>query len=236
MGSTGQLSLLHEGPASSIEPPAARWLQGAPPPGLHLVERWLSAGEEQALLAGADAGEWRTDIARRVQQHGLRYSGRRTERPRPVPGGLPAWLRPMAERLVHEQVLPRLPEQCNVNEYLPGQGIAAHVDVAHFGPTVAIVSLAAPTVMAFAPVVEGRDPTEHPGAELLLPNRSLVVLGGESRSPWRHGIPKRKNDRVDGRARPRRRRVSLTFRTLADPGRGGRDEPENPDGTAAARR
>jgi alkylated DNA repair dioxygenase AlkB len=52
-------------------------------------------------------------------------------------------------------------------------------------------------------------------AELLLPNRSLVVLGAESRTGWRHGIPKRKHDRIDGVRVPRRRRVSLTLRTVA---------------------
>jgi alkylated DNA repair dioxygenase AlkB len=212
MTAPDQLTLLDEGPGVPVEPPAARWLEGSAPPGLRVLERWLSADEERALLAGVDAGEWRTDIARRVQQHGLRYSGRRTEHPQVVPGGLPGWLGPVVDRLEQEHALVRRAEQCNVNEYLPGQGIAAHVDVDHFGPKVALVSLASPTVMTFEPAPG----TAGERAELLLPNRSLVVLDGESRTGWRHGIPKRKADRIDGVRVPRHRRVSLTFRTLAD--------------------
>lgn len=218
-----QLSLGPLGTDEAVEPPDARWLRGGPPPGLRLVERWLTAEEEAALLVGVDAEEWRTDIARRVQQHGLRYSGRRSERPQVLPGGLPHWMRFVVDRLEAQRVLARRAEQVNVNEYLPGQGIAAHVDVAHFGPTVAIVSLGAPTVMAFQP---------GPGAageraELLVPHRSLVVLGGEARTSWRHGIAKRKHDRIDGVRVARRRRVSLTLRTVAVP-----DDPTNPDGTS----
>jgi alkylated DNA repair dioxygenase AlkB len=208
----GQLTLLEDEPGAPVDPPAARWLVGSAPPGLRLLERWLSADEELALLAGVDAGEWRTDIARRVQQHGLRYSGRRTERPQVVPGGLPDWMAFAVDRLEDEHVLVRRAEQCNVNEYLPGQGIAAHVDVAHFGPKVALVSLLATTVMTFEP----GPGTAGERAELLLPNRSLVVLDGEVRSGWRHGIPKRKHDRIDDARVPRPRRVSLTFRTVAD--------------------
>jgi hypothetical protein len=39
-------------------------------------------------------------------------------------------------------------------------------------------------------------------------------LAGEARYDWRHAIPGRKIDKVDGRAVVRGRRVSLTFRTV----------------------
>jgi alkylated DNA repair dioxygenase AlkB len=49
---------------------------------------------------------------------------------------------------------------------------------------------------------------------LLLERLSLVVLAGDSRHTWRHAIPSRKMDRVNGQVLPRGRRVSLTFRTV----------------------
>jgi alkylated DNA repair dioxygenase AlkB len=223
MSDIEQLSLLG---AAARGP--SRVLEGELPPDLRLVDQWLSADEEVALLAAVDAGEWRADIARRVQQHGLRYSGRQRDVPQVVEGGLPPWLDPVLDRLEAERALVRRAEQVNVNEYLPGQGIAAHVDVAHFGPSVAVVSLGAPTVMVF------EHPTSGGRCEVHLQPRSLVVLAGESRSEWRHSIPKRKNDRIDGTLVPRQRRVSLTFRTLADdrvP-----DDRWNADGRGRARR
>jgi alkylated DNA repair dioxygenase AlkB len=50
--------------------------------------------------------------------------------------------------------------------------------------------------------------------ELLLQPRSLLVLRGPARYNWRHGIPRRHSDIIDGRRVPRGRRVSMTFRTV----------------------
>jgi alkylated DNA repair dioxygenase AlkB len=49
---------------------------------------------------------------------------------------------------------------------------------------------------------------------VLLEPRSLVVLKGEARYGWMHGIPARKSDDVEGRTLKRSRRVSLTFRKV----------------------
>lgn len=45
-----------------------------------------------------------------------------------------------------------------------------------------------------------------------LPRRSLLLLTGEARFAWTHGIAYRKTDRVDGVVQRRGTRVSLTFR------------------------
>ncbi|MFN7226041.1 MAG: alpha-ketoglutarate-dependent dioxygenase AlkB [Holosporales bacterium] len=49
---------------------------------------------------------------------------------------------------------------------------------------------------------------------LFLPSRSLLLLQGDARYHWQHGIAKRKNDVVDGIKIQRGRRVSLTFRNI----------------------
>jgi alkylated DNA repair dioxygenase AlkB len=47
---------------------------------------------------------------------------------------------------------------------------------------------------------------------MLLEPRSLLILSDEARYEWQHGIARRKTDRCDGRAIPRARRLSVTFR------------------------
>jgi alkylated DNA repair dioxygenase AlkB len=47
---------------------------------------------------------------------------------------------------------------------------------------------------------------------ILLETRSMVVLQGESRYHWTHGIAARKTDLYQGQKYSRKRRVSLTFR------------------------
>jgi len=48
----------------------------------------------------------------------------------------------------------------------------------------------------------------------MLEPRSLIVLKGEARYEWAHGIAKRKSDNWQGQVFKRTRRVSLTFRTV----------------------
>ena len=99
------------------------------------------------------------------------------------------------------------------NEYLPGQGISPHVDcVPCFGGTIASVSFLSPCLMSFD------CPGREAAAEADLVPGSVLVLSGEARLDWRHGIPPRLSDRVGGILRPRGRRISATFRTVV---RGG---------------
>ena len=50
---------------------------------------------------------------------------------------------------------------------------------------------------------------------LYLPPRSLYVLTGESRYAWFHSIAERRTDRVEGSVKFRRRRLSLTYRSVS---------------------
>jgi alkylated DNA repair dioxygenase AlkB len=49
---------------------------------------------------------------------------------------------------------------------------------------------------------------------LLLEPRSLLIMTGEARYKWTHGIPKADTDEWNGKLIPRSRRVSLTYRTI----------------------
>ena len=100
--------------------------------------------------------------------------------------------------------------QCIVNEYHPGQGIGMHADHRDFGPIVASLSLADDWPMRFRPCatrpyVAGAMPGDE---VVVLPRRSVLVLQGDARHRWMHGI-----DRRAGRGRSTR--LSATFRTLA---------------------
>jgi alkylated DNA repair dioxygenase AlkB len=96
-----------------------------------------------------------------------------------------------------------------VNEYLPGQGISAHVDhVGSFGPVVASVSLLSACVMEFT------HPEDRTCVPVVLEPGSLCVMTGPARFTWRHSIPARKSDPGPNGRVPRGRRVSVTLRTV----------------------
>ena len=120
-------------------------------------------------------------------------------------GPLPDFAIRLGERLSSLKLMPTLPDQLIVNEYLPGQGIASHVDCEPcFGDTITTVSLGSECVMHFTR-------TEDQYAfDLLLQVGSALVFSGDARYRWKHGIKARKKDH----GRPRGRRVSLTFRNV----------------------
>jgi alkylated DNA repair dioxygenase AlkB len=177
-------------------------------PGFSIRENYITAEEEQFLIAQAEAGPWETDWRRRIQQYGVGYGEGSN-----VPvwtRDIPEWLQPLARRVTEDAHFPRFPENCVINEYIPPLGIGPHKDYSTFGPTVACVSLGSDIVIDFT----------HPKRRLRVPvevlARSFWVITGEARSGWLHGIASRLTDMIAGERRHRERRISITFRTAKD--------------------
>ena len=194
------------------------------PPGLLYQPDFMDAELEQSLLNNVDGDEavWLSDLSRRVQHYGFKYDykARRIVGSMKL-GPLPDWLCDMADKVTRfvqsdeglgtsELVQPF--DQAIVNEYEPGEGIAAHIDCEPcFGPVVTTLSLGSDIEMQFEHARTGEC------TPVYLAQRSLAVLTGEARYEWTHSIVKRQSDpsRSGGGQRvPRRRRVSITFRSV----------------------
>jgi alkylated DNA repair dioxygenase AlkB len=216
-------------------------------PGLDYVRDFITRDEEVELVRHIDSMDWSNHWQRRTQYYGRRYlpndevnEHRAKARDRFLNSGivdhLPWWAMRYRERLVEQGIFEHAPNQMGINEYLPGQGIAPHVD--YHGGEVVSITLITGCVMDFTTFPVGGDaqksargtsttgaalaaheeeegilvgPTE---ASMWLPPRSMVVLKGDARSKWTHGIARRKKDVVYGRVIPRGRRVSVTFRYI----------------------
>ncbi|MCZ7446247.1 alpha-ketoglutarate-dependent dioxygenase AlkB [Agrobacterium rhizogenes] len=180
------------------------------PPGVLYFDGFLSSEEEISITDRLDAGEWSTELKRRVQHFGYRYDYKvRAVTPDAYLGPLPPWLGVFAERLVADGYRRTVPDQVIANEYLAGQGISAHVDcVPCFDDTIVSISLLSACEMVF------RD-LRGPGIRsVLLHPRSGVLLSGSGRYDWTHEIPARKSEIVNGVKSARSRRISLTFRKV----------------------
>lgn len=212
-------------------------------PGMQLLSHFITKDEHSALVNFVDKQTWSTQLSRRVQQYGFAYDYTHPlQRPAPTVA-IPTEFAFLVRRLVERGLFDRTPDQVIVNEYNPGQGIAPHVDqTKHFGGTVASLSMISPCVMVMRPVPEAiaasfsakdKGKTESKASEgtqnstgtssatsfvpLLLEPRSLLVLSGDSRYKWTHGIERRKTDTLPtngAKAIKRGRRISLTFRTM----------------------
>ncbi|CAG6004501.1 unnamed protein product [Menidia menidia] len=150
------------------------------PEGLVLVQDYVSPQEEAQLLAAVQWSATNEDVTaqkalrhRRVKHYGFefRYDNNNVDKDKPLPAGLPEECFTVLERCLQD-------------------GIPPHVDThSAFEDTILSLSLGAQTVMEF------RHPDGHV-APVLLPGRSLLVMKGESRYLWTHGITPRKFDLV----------------------------------------
>lgn len=178
-----------------------------PIPGLRYIANYLTGEEEAALSASIDREPWNIEWQRRRQSYGGSY-GNSGEAP-PIPD----WGQRLAAKLFAEGITPVPFDHMLINEYEPGQGIAMHRDYSPFGRTVVSISLLSPCVMDF------RQPDTEHTERLLLERRSMLVMSDEARYEWQHGIAARKSDVWNGIRIPRGRRLSVTFRFLAEKGR-----------------
>ncbi|KAJ9464736.1 hypothetical protein DIPPA_34580 [Diplonema papillatum] len=115
---------------------------------------------------------------------------------------------------------PSRPHQLIVNEYRHSKGIHPHVDRSCFGECVASLSLGASCKFVLQRVEDCHVSALHSdlavpkyveahvsqtGINIDMPPRALILLKGDARHDWTHGIPPRHSHGV---------RVSLTFRTM----------------------
>lgn len=109
------------------------------------------------------------------------------------------------------------PDQLTVNRYDIGHGIPPHCDThSCFEELILSLSLSASIVMEF------KNPEKNKHCSLLLPRRSLLVMSGESRYGWTHGIVPKFSDIVRSKngfltIQRRKLRHSFTFRKLKIP-------------------
>ncbi len=187
--------------------------------GFNYIEHYIDKNEHERLLKQIDENSWLQDFKRRVQHYGFKYDykARKVNYDMRI-GHLPEWLQILGQRLHEDGHMPAKPDQVIVNEYKPGQGISSHIDCEPcFENMIVSLSLGSSCIMDFTHKL---DKTKK--MPVWLAPRSIIVLKGESRYYWLHGIAPRKSDQWDGQTYNRQRRVSLTFRRviIENPSRG----------------
>lgn len=207
------------------------------PPGLVLVENFITDETEQMLLQRFNFDDQSSDITgsklkhRAVKHFGyeFKYGINNVDPIEPLEEGIPDEFKEILHRALDEKLVAYFPDQLTVNRYLPGQGIPPHVDTpSAFEDGLMSLSCGSKVIMDF------RDP-DGTHLSVLVPPRSLLVMNGDSRYIWSHGITPRKSDIVPKQGGgltlvTRTTRVSFTFRKLT-PNAGDRTNIYSVEGT-----
>ncbi len=170
-------------------------------PGLTYISNYIPIEYENELIKLIDSQNWNLDLKRRTQHYGYKYdyTARYLDSSYYL-GEMPYWINELCSKLHSESVFIERPDQVIINEYLPCQGIAAHIDcVPCFTDTICSLSLASGCVMDLS--------NGDIKKAIYLEQRSLLIFQGDARYKWKHGIAPRKSDN----GVKRQRRVSLSF-------------------------
>ncbi|XP_034477266.1 alkylated DNA repair protein alkB homolog 8 [Drosophila innubila] len=191
------------------------------PSGLILLPDFVSVEEEASLLQAVGEDDKRIPHTedklkhRHVKHYGYEflYGSNNVDPSQPLEQPIPAACDLLWQRLGNSDVPQMLPpDQLTVNGYEPGQGIPPHVDThSAFVDPILSLSLQSDVVMDFR--------RNNELVHVLLPRRSLLIMSGESRYDWTHGIKPKHIDVVSTSSgglttQARSKRTSLTFRRL----------------------
>lgn len=177
--------------------------------GLTYIEDFIPPDEQEKLVQYIEQQPWSTELKRRVQHYGYRYDYKsKSVTADFYLGSLPEIFQNIANQLVVSGLVSETPDQVIVNEYMPGQGIALHVDcVPCFGAEIASISLLSVYPMRLRSFDRSLEEQE-----IFLGLGSCLILKGDARYCWSHGIRSRASDNGIKRGR----RISLTFRKVSD--------------------
>jgi alkylated DNA repair dioxygenase AlkB len=176
--------------------------------GLVYQDDFLSIKEEQLIISEIDNALWDSNLKRRVQHYGYIYDYKtKNINQDSKMGELPNWLILLERKIKTHFNLEKSFDQVIINEYEPGQGISNHIDcIPCFEDVIISISLLSSCIMQFSKGTEQQ--------EIFLQPRSILLLSGEARYNWKHGIKAIKNDKWLNTTIPRKRRISITFRKI----------------------
>ncbi|XP_076762827.1 tRNA (carboxymethyluridine(34)-5-O)-methyltransferase alkbh8 [Xylocopa sonorina] len=184
------------------------------PCGLKLIEYCLTEEDEKMLLNTIDwSNEESSDLKHRKVKHfgyEFQYGSNKVDpdkRITPIPDNY-HFLQVLFKKYHN---VPYEYDQLTINHYLPGQGIPPHIDThSAFEDSILSLSLSSACIMDFK--------KDDEKVSVLLPPRSLLIMSGEARYAWSHGICPRHNDIIKTAngltSQPRGTRVSFTFRKV----------------------
>ena len=192
-------------------------------PGLFLYPDLIDEARETQLLNEIDNQIWIVDYLRRLQYYGYRNELEKPYDLIPFPIPMPPHMEQLSKELVERKIILLQPDQVIINEYVPGEGIKPHKDRAYYENQICGVNLGSGCIMRF---IKGMN---EQVIDVEIPRRSVYVMQDDARKKWKHAIPPRKKDNIDGQVHHRERRVSITYRKVKP----SKVHPINPEGKVA---
>lgn len=158
-------------------------------PGLYLHYNFITQNEENALIRTCNT----FDLVETPTNRFIRFHKE-----------LPEWAEVIINRLIEWNIVKEKPDDIIIHDCMPGQGIHTILeDEDKFGDIIVIISLGCTVQMEFR-----NCENKNLRYEFMVNKRSALVISGDARYKWRHGVRPRTQDK---RIR-RERRLSITLK------------------------
>ncbi|KAK7545291.1 hypothetical protein IWX49DRAFT_500116 [Phyllosticta citricarpa] len=177
------------------------------PDAMYYIPDFITAFEEEQILAKLPPNRWTVLSHRRLQAHPSTLTASKALLAAPLPNYLTTSPAPLLARFEQLGIFSQTPHQgpnhCLVNEYRRGEGIMPHEDGAAYAPVVATVSLGGTVVLEVTPkrrdqlhMDSEKDAVEALGSDeqqrthrIVCAPRSLLVTVRTAYTTTLHGIP-----------------------------------------------
>ncbi|GAA5898501.1 hypothetical protein JCM8208_004683 [Rhodotorula glutinis] len=221
-GSDSDSTSVHDSP--NVDPPLVASSSPPPIPGLFVLPQALPLELHDHLAHQLSASVWTANSDQvMLFERDPSSSSSSSSFPSfldPLLAWLPLALSSLPAQIQHLLLDSALPRQAILNLYRPGQGISPHVDLpTRYSDGIIAISLLSSTVYDFRPA--SSPSPDPPTYALRVRPRDVVVLSGDARWAWSHGIAARSEDLVaDEEGEPmvlrRGTRMSITLRRMRE--------------------
>ena len=176
--------------------------------GLTIVKDFITVDEEQKLLKIIENLEWNGSLLRKSRHFGYIYNYKtKTIGKDDYIGNLPEWIKPYINRIYKKGYIDKYPDQITINRYLPGEGIAAHIDVPEvFAEKLYSISIGSGCNIDFQNKTEYHSYYIYP--------RTFMLMENSARYEYTHCIKRYKSDIVENQKIDRDTPYSIPFRNV----------------------
>ena len=181
--------------------------------GLNIVHDFITSEEENVYINLLDKMVWDDSMSRRVIHFEFLYYYHNLNKNQKI-NKIPKWMKELFYNC-RPYLLSNIPDHFDesklmviANEYLPGQGIAPHIDDPKlFGEWIICIVLNSGCNIMFT--------DNNISHTIYVPNKSLYKMSGDSRYKYKHSISKLKYDKINDNIKIKReKRISITFRYM----------------------
>ena len=164
--------------------------------GLTVIDNYIDAKTHDDLIVNINNSYWSKSLSGYIQHYGYvyNYNSYGIEQSAPIP----EWITALFPNKNYDQ--------CIINRYLPGEGIAPHIDSPIFADEICTLSIGSKCIMYFTKNTDVK--------QVILKPCSLLIMKGDARNDWKHSISAQKSDLIDRLRKKRETRYSITMRTI----------------------